>query len=504
MRLRRVAMTVSVVIGSLLAGCDAPGGEGKDSEPRGEAREALSARLAERSLAAAKKDPRLATALAQEAAGLGHGEKVVAALNALASPHLVLPLTTDPADGVFRLLRASAEGRVVAGASDAGAVVVWDTYTGKPVLRGGLPAAATELAVSPSGTLVAAATAAGDVRVWSTGTRKEAARFTRPADGNTGLAFDIGGAHLLSGSGAAIEIRDTKIWTSAARMPAEPAGSVRDLAFLWDSGFPEPTLVAVSNGGVLQRFFVGQRKRLDGVPLTKVSREPVPHRFGPTSGVLPVVGLTGAGRSRFLRLDTSPRGAAAVREEFVDSAGTRPRDPMEGDGAGSDEYEGQEDGDGTGGSPAPGTPDGLPDQVLTLSVIDHNSWVASTSDRTRAVVRGSKEDTSAYTELWGLGPGGKTEPISALVAWEQGNQGSTAAFGIDDGRVLLWTFSRQQYPEDPLRPEAVDVDDELLRLCRAAPVELDETEWRKHLPGVPYKPACRAALEKANAGYGEG
>ncbi|MFD3719810.1 WD40 repeat domain-containing protein [Streptomyces sp. NPDC058674] len=498
-------MTALVVFGSLLAGCDAPGTDAKDSEPRGAAREALSVRLAERSLKAAGQEPRLATALAQEAAGLGHGEKVVAALNALALPHLVLPLSTDPADGAFGLLRVASGGRVVAGVSDAGVVVVWDAYTGKPVLRDRLPAAATELALSPSGTLAAAATAAGDVRVWSTGTGKEVARFTRPADGNTGLAFDIEGAHLLSGSGAAIEIRDTNIWTGTDRMPAEPAGSVRDLAFVWDSAFAEPTLLAVSNGGVLQRFLVGQRKQLDGVPLTKVSREPVPHRFGPTAGVQRLVGLTGAGRSRLVGVDTAPHGPPVVREEFLDSVGTEPRDPMEGDGAGSDEYEGDTEGgtDGTGSSPAPVTPESLPGEVLTPSVTQDDKWVASTSDRSQAVVRGTKEDTSAYTELWGLGPGGKPESIKGLAAWDSGNDGPTAAFGLDDGRVLLWTFSRRRYPENPLRPEAVSVDSELLRLCFAAPVELDEPEWRKYLPGVPYKPACRAALEKFNKGYGD-
>lgn len=495
LRLRLAAVVLLTVLAgtSGLTACSDNGG-GKGSEgtdevspptqtPSTSELRKLSVRLAREAVRIGREDPRLATALTQEAAGLGHGPEVVAALDALKNPHLLMPLPVRADDGPYRLLSAGATGRIAAGAGARGAVTVWDTYTGKVLFRGRLPAPAAQLATAPGGQYVAAATAKGEIRIWDVSRRKEAAHFSRPPAGNQGLAFadTAGGLRFAFGSGAVVDVRDTRTWQARGPLVAGPAGSVRDLSVLWDAGFTDPLLVGLINGGALQRWRINEKQQLPGVRLTPVSRKPVPHTFGATSGMGMYVAVIADGRSRLIGVQTSNDGVAQLKEYFPGI----PQDPMAGDGAAYDE-----NGEETEGSV-------VPDEVIMTSATGADTYVGTTADRRQVATALRQEDATVATRLSLVGP--PDVPVSALVAWSLDTYGATAAFGLDDGRVLLWTFSRRLYPATELRPEKDSVASELLRLCRAGTVLLDREEWRRHLPKMPYRPACPAALAQHNS-----
>ncbi|MGW1769566.1 hypothetical protein ACWCQL_36675 [Streptomyces sp. NPDC002073] len=479
-----------------------PGPAGEDPGRDGEAGVAgppsaavlaqVSVRLARQSLELRQKDPRLSTALAQEAARRGHGPEVVAALDALKGPHLLMNPQVPPGSGTYRHLQAAA-GAVLAGASDTGAVTVWDLGTGRPLLCARLPRPATGLALAGGGGLVAAATGAGEIRVWSIREGREAARFTRPAQGNGGMVFvdTASGVRFVFGSGAVLDVRSILDWKSVRQLPTGGAGTVRDLAVLRDGGYAKPVLVGVNNGSVLQRWLPGEGKQLDGLRLTPFFKEAVPHRFGAVSegAYAPWVGLSGGGRSRLVGVESGPRGDR-LQEIFLNGLGDPQSPPMAGDGAGAEEY-------GFDVDPGLGS---TGDQADMLSLTPLQHWIAATADHSRAVLERSQDNASRMVETQLIGPAGSR--IEALVAWE-GRNAPSGAFALDDGRVAVWVFDRRPWQDAyPLKPERDQVDRELRRLCDVGPVLLDREEWRRHLPEVPYRPGCPDALTEEKNKYG--
>ncbi|WP_328968377.1 hypothetical protein [Streptomyces sp. NBC_00239] len=484
-------------------GCPPSGGQ--DPGPDGTARDAgpaadppsaavlaqVSVRLARQSLELRQKDPRLATALAQEAARRGHGPEVVAALDALKGPHLLMNPQVPPGAGAYRHLQAAA-GAVLAGASDTGAVTVWDLGTGRPLLCARLPGPATGLALAGGGGLVAAATGAGEIRVWSVRDRREAARFTRPARGNGGMVFTdtASGVRFVFGSGAVLDVRSILDWKSVRQLPTAGAGTVRDLAVLRDAGYVEPVLVGVNNGSGLARWLPGEGKALDGLRLTPFFKEAVPHRFGAVSEGANAVwaGLSG-GRSRLVGIESGP-GGGKLREIFLSGLGDPQSPPMAGDGAGAEEY-------GFDVDPGLGS---TGDRADMLSVTGLGNWIAATADHSRAVLQSTRDDASGTVETQLVGPAGSR--IGALAAWG-GRSAPSAAFALDDGSVAVWVFDRRPWQEaHPLKAERDSVTRELLRLCQVGPVLLDREEWQRHLPEVPYRPGCPDALTEEKNKYG--
>ncbi len=447
-------------------------------------------RMAEEALRLAGTDPRAATSLAIEAAGLGHGPTVVQALGRLTRPYLAQYLTGAPGDGTYTVLGTAVAGRIVAGGSTAGAVTVWDTYSGRRRLHERLGAPVQRLAVSNG--MVAARTTAGEVAVWELTSGRRVVTDTVPADGNSGLAVIPSGSRsvLTYGNGAGITLKDTLSWSTTGTLPAGPAGSVTDLAPIRHPHSTRDVLAGVGDGVRLRLWNVGGRREGGSYALSTgaADADRRPHVFGGQSYASQTP-LTGPEGTRLLLLKTvrEATGDIGLEQEFLDNIPiTGPPPAVGGDGAGDDETLDEAEPAESGGGIAMAALAGL-----------HSIVAVHRDDPTRAVVRSRVREPVPATiqTLYPVAPPGRR--ITAVTAWTDDyfDDAPVGALALDDGRVAVWNFNSSGRELNPSRER---LDDELARLCGQTPIVPEKDEWSRWTGSkVPYRPVCRE-LEQRN------
>ncbi|MEV7415608.1 hypothetical protein [Streptomyces sp. NPDC089919] len=459
-------------------------------------RPAAADEMARRSLRLAATDARGATALAMEAAGLGHSPTVVKALKRLASPYLVQYLAGEPGDGTYTVLTNTAVGRIVVGGSTTGTVTAWDTYTGRRRLHQRLGAPVQR--VVADGGLVAARTAAGEIAVWELTGGRRVVTDTVPVRGNSGLAFLFSRNHRLFayGKDAGVVVKDTRSWNTTATLPAGPAGSVGDLTPIIHPTRLDAVLAGVRDGVRLRLWDLASRTELPSVALSDPGggARSKPHVFGPQSMSDRTV-LSGGGYSRVLRLDARNFRDVFAKEEVLSPLAwtlSSRADPMAGDGAGDDESTGA-------------TGNGSPHGGILMAAISADFDVVAVpfDDRRRVFVQFNYPNTDLYPgperrqDPYLVAPAGRT--ITAVAAWSA-YPGPQAALALDDGRVAVWNFGWTVWGQSPDRGS---LDEELRRLCETAALLPAKDEWARWAgPAVPYRPICPVIAKRGYQGGG--